>query len=108
MPTGEPAAGAKVRIVPANGSSERHEVEVTTDTRGQFHRGEETQWTMVLLLPLDAIAREFVATAFYAGLESAPSRFGGGITNPHHFGLTNKSESVDLGDLVLHEGKSGR
>jgi hypothetical protein len=106
--TGEPAAGAKIRIVPADDSSEGRSVEVTADGRGQFRRAEETQWTMVLLLPLDAIAPEFVATASHAGRQSAPEKFGGGVMNPHHFGLTNKSESFDLGDLVVYEQTGDR
>jgi hypothetical protein len=100
-PTGEPAPGAKVVIAPADGSSETPTVEVRADQRGQFRRRERTRWTIVPLLPLDALAPEFIATASHDGLESAPKPFGGGLAHPHRFGLTNKSESYDLGDLVI-------
>lgn len=106
---GQPVADARVKISSEAPSSDQPAVEATTDAHGQFHRNEQTRWTIVPLIPLDAIAREFTATASYAGSESEHKRFGGGgIVNPHHFGLTNKSPTFDLGDLILQERPVGR
>jgi hypothetical protein len=102
--TGAPAAGATVRIVEAGAPSEiASAVEVNAGADGRFVRAEETRWTIVPLLPLDAIAPRFIATASRAGVESDPKEFGGGITNPHHLGITNRSGPFDLGDLVITE-----
>jgi len=60
---------------------------------------------MALLVPADAIAATFVATASDAGVESAPKQFGGGLTHPHFFGFTNKSESLDVGELTIDRAK---
>ena len=105
--TGQPAPGAKVVISPAETSSKTRALQVRADARGEFRQREKTRWTIVPFLPLDAYAEEFIATASHAGLESAPVQFGGGFKHPHHFGLTNKSESFDLGDLVLVQAPSG-
>ena len=78
-------------------------MEITADLEGRFRRAEETQWTIVILLPLDLMGPQFLATASQGGLESSPKRFGGGIDNAHHFGVTNKRPPFDLGDLVLRE-----
>lgn len=100
-PAGDPLAGAKVRIAPADPESDIRAAAVTADDLGRFRRAEQTRWGMVLLVPVDAIAPKFVATASHANRESAPSTFGGGLTHPHHFGFTNKSESFDIGDLIV-------
>ena len=106
---GEPAAGAKVRIARADDeSSGERPVEVAAGRDGRFRRREQTQWTIVPLLPLDGIAPQFVATASHEDLASPPRPFGGGLSHPHHFGLTNKSKSFDLGDLVVYERPGGQ
>jgi hypothetical protein len=96
-------ANAEVDISPANESSSLLARKMTTNQLGQFRREEETQWCMAPLLPVDAIAPEFVATATRDGAQSSPEKFGGGIWNFHFLGLGNKTACYDLGDIVVNE-----
>jgi hypothetical protein len=98
---GQPISGAKVSVAPKEPANGGHAVEVATDRQGQFHRNEEVHFGFALLLPLDSIVPQFIATARADGKQSKPLQFGGGIDNPHYLGIANPSRSFDLGDLVV-------
>lgn len=69
----------------------------------KFRHGEEREWAIVPLLPLDAIGPRFRAVATYNGRESKAMGFGGGIWNAHFLGMSNPTETVDLGNLRVWE-----
>ena len=103
--TGEPIAGAKVRVTSADLSNDEPAFAVTTDRRGRFHRAEQTRRFMAPLVPAHAISPGFVATASHGGARSSPKHFGRNeLLMMHAFGVTNKSRSYDLGDLVVYDG----
>lgn len=101
--SGKPVDGAEIRVAIVDSHAGAASWKAASNARGQFHRDEQTRWCMAPLLPADFIAPEYVAVATRNDLHSAPKRFGRGIWNFHFLGLTNKTESFDLGDLVLNQ-----
>jgi Carboxypeptidase regulatory-like domain len=95
---GVPVSGAKVAV---DGADSTHSVQMKTDAKGGFSRHEEVRWAMVPLLPLDAIGPVYRAQASYGESRSEPKEAREGIMNPHFFGLGNKTDPVDFGDLVI-------
>jgi hypothetical protein len=101
--TGKPVANAEVCISLAKETSAPLLRKCTTDQSGKFRHEEETQWCIAPILPLDAIAPEFVAAATHNGVRSSPKEFGGGIWNFHFLGLGDKTACIDLGDILVDE-----
>ena len=100
-PGGKPVPGAVVSVVPDDPNQKELAFEMSTDKQGRFHHDEERQWTLAPLLPMDAFATDFTATASYHGAQSPAWQFGGGISNAHFLNLGNRYPSFDIGPLVV-------
>lgn len=97
---GAPLPDAVVAIAPAEGHDAPSR-RVDPDRRGRFQRAEERQWRLGLLVPAHAMGTPYTATAHHELRSSEPRPFGGRYLAQQFFGITNRTERYDLGDLII-------